>query len=66
MSKPYEVFVLVDVIDYEANNVLGIYSTLENAQKAAEGCPHDNLYVFTVPIDAIPESNCFKLTNETE
>jgi hypothetical protein len=60
MSKPNKVFVLVDVVKYEANNVLGIYSTLKNAQKAADEWPYDNLYVLTIPIDAHPESNCFK------
>ena len=62
MGKPYEVFVLTDSIDYEGESILGVYSTMENAKKAADFWEEedkgywDNLYIYTISIDALPES----------
>ena len=36
MGNSYEVFVLVDSVDYEGESILGVYSTMENAKKAAD------------------------------
>ena len=62
MGKPYEVFVLTDSVDYEGESILGVYSTMENAKKAADlweeenkGC-WDDMYIYTISIDALPES----------
>lgn len=62
MGKPYEIFVLTDSIDYEGESILGVYSTMENAKKAADLWEEENkgwwddMYVYTLSIDAIPES----------
>ena len=68
MGKAYQVFVLVDSIDYEGESILGVYSTMENAKKSADHwikedkgfCDH--IYIYTVSIDALPEAHCFKPT----
>lgn len=72
MSKAYEVFVLVDSIDYEGESILGVYSTMEKAKEAADNwvkqdCGFwDQIYVYTVSIDAFPEAHCFKLTEKVK
>ncbi len=62
MGKANEVFVLVDSIDYAGESILGVQSTMENAKKAADrweeentGC-WDDMYIYTISIDALPES----------
>lgn len=61
MGKPHKVFVLSDSIDYEGESILGVYSTMEKAKKAAvwaeenKGC-WDDIYVYTLSLDDVPAS----------
>ena len=59
-----EVFVLVDFVEYEGESVLGVYSTLEAAQTAVDEWENtsDNVYVYTISVDAPPEPYCYKPT----
>ena len=72
MGKPYEVFVLVDSVDYEGESILGVYSTMENAKKAADRWVGedkgfwDQIYVYTISVDALPEAHCFNLTEKVK
>lgn len=68
MGKANEVFVLVDSVDYEGESILGVYSTIEKAEEAADNwvkqdCGFwDQIYVYTISLDAFPEQHCFKPT----
>jgi len=65
MNKTNEVFVLVDAVDYGGESVLGVYSTMEHAKKAADTWIkedkgfYDRIYIYTLSVDAVPEQHCF-------